>query len=334
MDFGICFKGFVDHKRAKALVRQAENAGFTYCWFYDSHILWRESYPAMAMCMEHTTNMRFGPCVTNPNTRDWSQAASLFGSLAKQSDGRFDIGLGRGDSAVRVMGRKPASLDRLEEFTRVVKALIRGEAVQYGETPEPVQFPWSTGYELPVWVAAYGPKALASAGRVGDGLILQIAEPGIVKWLADEAKAAGVAAGRDMSNYKVMAAAPAYTGPVDAALERVKWFPAMVGNHVADIVDKYGTDSGKVPVALTEYIKNRKGYDYSKHGQSDNPYLDFITEDVVKSFCVLGTPEEHIAKLRDLEAAGVTQFNIYLDSGDEEKIIADYAEKVIPAFRA
>ena len=130
MDFGICFKGFVDHKRAKALVRQAENAGFTYCWFYDSHILWRESYPAMAMCMEHTTNMRFGPCVTNPNTRDWSQAASLFGSLAKQSDGRFDIGLGRGDSAVRVMGRKPASLDKLEEFTRVVKALIRGEAVQ------------------------------------------------------------------------------------------------------------------------------------------------------------------------------------------------------------
>lgn len=333
MDFGICFKGFVDHKRAKALVRQAENAGFTYCWFYDSHILWRESYPAMAMLMEHTTHMRFGPCVTNPNTRDWSQAASLFGSLAKQSDGRFDIGLGRGDSAVRVMGRKPASLEKLEEFARVVKALIRGEAVQYGETPEPIQFPWSVGYELPIWVAAYGPKALSSAGRVGDGLILQIAEPGIVKWLADEAKAAGAAAGRDMSGYKVMAAAPAYTGPIDVALEKVKWFPAMVGNHVADIVDKYGADSGKVPLALTEYIKNRKGYDYSKHGQSDNPYLDFITEDVVKSFCVLGTPEQHIAKLRDLEAAGVTQFNIYLDSGDEEKIIADYAERVIPAFR-
>lgn len=106
MEFGICFKGEMEPNRMRAVVRQAENAGFTYCWFYDSHILWRESFIPMAMCMEHTTTMRFGPCVTNPNTRDWSHAASLFGSLAKQSNGRFDIGLGRGDSAVRVMGKK------------------------------------------------------------------------------------------------------------------------------------------------------------------------------------------------------------------------------------
>lgn len=332
MEFGICFKGFVEPARARALVRQAENAGFSYCWFYDSHILWRESFVAMAMCMEHTTKMRFGPCVTNPNTREWSHAASLFGSLAKQSGGRFDIGLGRGDSAVRVMGRKPASLARVEEFADVVKRLVRGESVHYGDVPAPVQFPWADGYELPVWIAAYGPQALSTAGRVGDGLILQIGEPGIVKWLADEAKKAGAAAGRDMSGYRVMAAAPAHTGPMDEALEKTRWFPAMVGNHVADIVEKYGSDTDRVPASLTAYIEGRRGYDYSKHGQSDNPYLDFITEDVVKGFCVLGTPDRHIAKIRELEAAGVTQFNIYLDSGDEEKIIADYAETVIPAF--
>ena len=333
MEFGICFKGFVEPDRARALVRQAENAGFTYCWFYDSHILWRESFVAMAMCMEHTKKMRFGPLVTNPNSREWSVAASLFGSLAKQSNGRFDIGLGRGDSAVRVMGKKPSTIKRMEEFTHVVKSLIRGEEVQYGECPEPVKFPWANGYELPVWIGAYGPKALASAGKVGDGVVLQIAEPKIIKWLADQAKAGGEAEGRDMSNYHVMAAAPAHTGPIEGGLEKTKWFPAMVGNHVADIVEKYGTDGDHVPTSLTDYIKNRKGYDYSKHGQSDNPYLDFITEDIVKSFCVLGTPDEHIAKIRDLADAGTTQFNIYLDSGDEEKIIADYGEKIIPAFR-
>ena len=333
MEFAICFKGFVEPNRARALVRQAENAGFAYCWFYDSHILWRESYAAMAMCMEHTTKMRFGPCVTNPNTREWSHAASLFGSLAKQSGGRFDIGLGRGDSAVRGMGRKPAPLARLEEFAHVVKALVRGEAVQYGETPEPVQFPWADGYELPVWVAAYGPKALSSAGRVGDGLILQIAEPSIVKWLADEAKKAGTEAGRDMSNYRVMSAAPAHTGPMDEALEKTRWFPAMVGNHVADIVEKYGADTDRVPASLTSYIENRRGYDYSKHGQSDNPYLDFITDDIVQSFCVLFSNEKHVEKIGAMQSAGATRFNIHLDSGDEEKVIADYAEKVIPAFR-
>ena len=332
MEFGICFKGSMEHNRLKNIVRQAEIAGFKYCWFYDSHILWRESFVSMAMCIEHTSTMRFGPCVTNPNTRDWSLAASLFGSLVKQSNGRFDIGVGRGDSAVRVMGKKPAKLAKLEEFVDVIKSLIRGDEAHYGECPEPVKFPWSKGYELPIWVAAYGPKALSTAGRVGDGLILQIAEPQIVKWLTEQAINAGNEAGRDMSKYRVMVAAPAYTGPLDYTLEKVKWFPAMVGNHVADIVKKYGSDTDEVPKSLTSYIKDRKGYDYSKHGESDNPFLDFITNDVVESFCVLGEPEDHVSKLKILKECGATQFNIYLDNGDEEKIIADYGEKIIPEF--
>ena len=333
MEFGICFKGFVSPDRARYLVRQAEAGGFEYCWFYDSHILWRESFVAMAMCIEHTTTMRFGPCATNPNTRDWSLAASLFASLALQSNGRFDIGVGRGDSAVRVMGRKPANLSRVAEFTQKIKAMVRGDEAMYGECPEPVKFPWATGYELPVWIAAYGPKALRMAGEVGDGLILQIAEPSLCKWLAEHAIEAGRNAGRDMSAFRVMSAAPAYTGPLQNAIERTKWFPAMVGNHVADIVERYGADSEQVPKSLTAYIDKRRGYDYSKHGQSDNPYLDFITDDIVESFCVLGSVDAHIAKLRQLEDVGVTQFNIYLDSGDEEKIIADYASEIIPAFR-
>ncbi|MEM9229241.1 MAG: TIGR03842 family LLM class F420-dependent oxidoreductase [Pseudomonadota bacterium] len=332
MEFGITFKGFMEPDRARKLVKQAEDAGFTYCWFYDSHILWRESYPAMAMCMEHTKNMRFGPCVTNPNTREWSAAASLFGSLAFQSGGRFDIGVGRGDSAVRVMGRKPSTLARMDEFIEVVKGLVRGEERHYGEVPNPIQFPWAVGYELPVWVAAYGPKALNSAGRMGDGLILQIAEPSICKWLIGQAMAAGKEAGRDMSNYRVMSAAPAFFGDMETCREATRWFPAMVGNHVADIVEKYGTDREDIPASLTEYVKDRKGYDYSKHGQSDNPYLDFISDDIIDRFSVLGTPENHIAKLNELQSVGVTQFNIYLDNGDEEDIIAEYGNTIIPKF--
>ena len=332
MEFGITFKGFVEPERARKLVAQAEEAGFTYCWFYDSHILWRESFPAMAMCMEHTKNMRFGPCVTNPNTREWSAAASLFGSLAHQSGGRFDIGVGRGDSAVRVMGRKPALLKKMDEFIDVVKGLVRGDECHYGDVPNPIKFPWATAYELPVWVAAYGPKALDSAGRKGDGLILQIAEPAICKWLGDQAIAAGKANGRDMSDYRIMSAAPAYFGDIEACREATRWFPAMVGNHVADIVEKYGTDREDIPKSLTAYIEDRKGYDYSKHGQSDNAYLDFITDDIIEGFAVLGTPDDHIAKLKKLESVGVTQFNIYLDNGDEENIISEYGKTVIPAM--
>jgi probable F420-dependent oxidoreductase len=282
--------------------------------------------------MEHTRDMHFGPLVTNPDVRDWSVAGSLFASLNKQSNGRFEIAVGRGDSSRRVMGKKPAPLSRVTEFVQKMKAMVRGEEVTYPECPEPVKFPWAVGHEMPAWIGAYGPLALKAAGEAADGVVLQIAEPSLCKWFTDQCIEAGNAAGRDMSKFRSMAAAPAFFGPMDKAIEATKWFPAMVGNHVADIVEKYGSDSGIVPKSLTSYIERRRGYDYSKHGQSDNPYLDFITPDIVESFCVLGEPEQHIAKIRELEAAGVTQFNIYLDSGEEEEIIARYGREVIPAF--
>ncbi len=332
MDFGICFKGNVSPERARYLVRQAETGGFSYCWFYDSHILWRDCYAAIALCMEHTKTMRFGPCVTNPDVRDWSVAASMFAGLALQSGGRFDIGVGRGDSSLRVMGKKPASLARVAEFTEKVKAMVRGEQVTYAACAEPVRFTWSAGHDLPVWIAAYGPKALATAGKHGDGVILQIAEPTLVAWFVEQCRRAGEAAGRDMSDFRVMSAAPAYFGSSDECIAATRWFPAMVGNHIADIVERYGADTTEVPKSLTAYIEKRRGYDYKKHGRSDNPYLDFITPDIVTSFCVLGNPADHIAKLKALEKTGVTQFNIYLDNGKEEEIIANYAEAVIPAF--
>jgi probable F420-dependent oxidoreductase len=316
MEFGITFKGFVEAERARYLVRMAEVAGFKYCWFYDSHILWRDCYAAIAMCMEHTTTMRFGPLVTNPDVRDWSVAASMFGSLSKQSGGRFDLGVGRGDSSRRVMGFKPATLARVAEFIHKTKAMVRG----------------AVGHDMPSWIAAYGPLALKTAGEHADGVVLQIAEPGLCQWFTDQCIAAGKAKGRDMAGFRSMAAAPAYFGDRKKAVEATRWFPAMVGNHVADIVEKYGKDTDLVPASLTSYVEKRRGYDYSKHGQSDNPYLDFITPDVVESFCVLGEPDEHVAKIRQLAKGGVTQFNIYLDSGEEEEIIAGYGRHVIPAF--
>jgi len=334
MEFGICFKGFVGPERARSLVRQAEKGGFTYCWFYDSHILWRDCYAAIAMCIEHTNTMRFGPCVTNPGVRDWSVAASMFASLALQSEGRIDIGVGRGDSSMRVMGKKPATLAEVASFTHSVKAMAKGEEVSYQGCPAPVQFRWSGGYDLPFWIAAYGPKALATAGEHGDGVILQIAEPSLIAWFKAQCDKAAEKSGKDTSAFRVMAAAPAYFGSVEECVAATRWFPAMVGNHVADIVEKYGSDSDQVPSSLTDYIEKRRGYDYSKHGESDNEYLDFISAEIVESFCVLGTPNDHIAKLKALEAAGVTQFNIYLDSGDEENIIATYASTIIPAVNS
>jgi probable F420-dependent oxidoreductase len=331
MDFAITFKGDISPRRTVALCRQAEVAGFKYGWFFDSHVLWRDCYVTMAMCMEHTEKMRFGPLVTNPGVRDWSVAASMYATLAIQSGGRFDMGVGRGDSSRRVLGKRPHTIENMVEFSDKLRALIRGEKVTYDEIE--TQLPWAVGYEMPVWIAAYGPKALAGAGQSGDGLVIQLAEPQLVKWFSDQAIAAGKAAGRDMSNYQIMSAAPVWVGDMDKGRTQTRWFPGMVGNHVADIVEKYGKDNPDIPSSLTAYIEGRKGYDYKEHADKDAHHLSFITNDIIDGFAILGPVEEHVRKLKELEAVGVTQFNIYLMCGEEERILAEYAEHVLPHFK-
>jgi probable F420-dependent oxidoreductase len=334
MEFGITFKGDIDPKRTVALCKQAEQAGFDYAWFFDSHVLWRECYVTMAMCMEHTDKLRFGPCVTNPGVREWSVAASLFGTLALQSGGRFDMGLGRGDSSRRVLGKKPLNVETMVEFSNAVKAMIRGEEVHYDEESKPVQFPWAVGYEMPVWIAAYGPKALAAAGASADGLIIQLGDPWLVKWFSDQALNAGKAAGKDMMGYKIMSAAPVWVGDLKKGREQTRWFPAMVGNHVADIVEKYGNDGGTgIPQRLTDYVEGRKGYDYRHHADKDADHLDFIKDDIIDSFSILGPAEAHVEKIRALKDAGATQFNVYLMCGEEERQLEEYAKNVLPKFK-
>ncbi|HLY29277.1 MAG TPA: TIGR03842 family LLM class F420-dependent oxidoreductase [Aggregatilineales bacterium] len=329
LEFGITFKGDIDPKRTIALCKQAEIAGFKYAWFFDSHVLWQECYTMMALCMSETETLRYGPCVTNPGVRDWTVAASMYATLSRISGNRMDVGIGRGDSSRRVLGHKPMQIEHTVAFADALRSLVAGEKITY--EGQEVQFTWSKT-QLPIWMAAYGPKALAAAGQHADGLIIQLADPWLVKWFTDQAKAAGQQAGRDMSKFKVMSAAPAWVGDIKTARAQTRWFPAMVGNHVADLVEHYGKEGGFVPKRLTEYIEGRKGYDYLHHADKDADHLGFIKDDIIDSFGLLGPAEDHVKKLKELESVGVTQYNIYLMCGEEERQIAEYAEHIIPHF--
>ena len=105
----------------------------------------------------------------------------------------------------------------------------------------------------------------------------------------------------------------------------------MVGNHVADMVKRYGEDSAKVPEVLSDYIKAREGYDYDHHGKADNPSTEFVPDEIVDRFCVLGTVEQHIEKLALLEELGVDHFGIYLMHDNQEATLHAYGESVIPS---
>ena len=329
MQFGFTLKPDHTLERTVALTRQAEAARFDYGWLFDSHVLWREPYVLLTLMAEATTRLRLGTCVTNPATREPSVTASSLAVLNELSGGRMDLGIGRGDSARRVLGKPPTTMATLEEAITVIKALVEGRPIEYEGTE--LQLPWAGAWTLPVWVAGYGPMALAMTGRVADGLILQLADPDLIRWFVDQMREAATAAGRDPSSVSVQAAAAAYIGPRDIGRERTRWFPALVSNHVLDLVNKYPRE--QLPDALTGYITDRTGYDYHHHAEVGSSNASFVGDDVTDRFCLLGGPDEQIAKLRELADAGVDQFNLYLMNGDEESQLEAYGWEVIPAFR-
>src|SRR6186997_3485264 len=194
MQFGFTLKPDHTIERTLALARQAEAAGFDYGWLFDSHVLWREPYVLLTLMAGATTRLRLGTCVTNPATREPSVTASTLAVLDEVSGGRMDLGIGRGDSARRVLGKPPTTMATLEEAIVVIKALVEGRAIEYEGTE--LELPWSGKWTLPVWVAGYGPMALSMAGRVADGLILQLADPDLVRWFVEQVREAAAAAGR------------------------------------------------------------------------------------------------------------------------------------------
>jgi len=332
MDFGVVLQTNPPASRVVELAKMAEGLGFTHAWAFDSHVLWEEPFVIFSRILAETEKMIVGPMVTNPGTRDWTVIASLFATLNEMSGGRTICGIGRGDSAVRYIGDRPRTLDTMVESMAVIKGLVAGDEVVHND--QKVSFPWvGEGSDLPIWGAGYGPKALAAIGANADGFILQLADPQILEWTMAAVRAAASDAGRNPDDIKICVVAPAYVGDdIGHQREQLRWFGGMVGNHVADLVKRYGEDASKVPQALFDYIKAREGYDYAHHGKAGNPSTDFVPDEIVDRFCVLGTAEEHIEKMMQLRDMGVDHFGVYLMHDEKEATLRAYGESVIPAL--
>ncbi|MFI8851049.1 TIGR03842 family LLM class F420-dependent oxidoreductase [Streptomyces sp. 891-h] len=333
MDFGLVLQTDPPGSATVALMRHAERNGFRYGWTFDSPVLWQEPYVIHSRILAETERLVVGPMVTNPGTRSWEVTASTFATLNEMYGNRTVCGIGRGDSAMRVAGRPPTTLARVGEAMRVVRDLAEGrEAVVDGTA---LRLPWVRDGRLPVWMAAYGPKALALAGREADGFILQLADPLLTAWMVGAVREAAARAGRDPGAVTICVAAPAYLcedtpEALAHAREQCRWFGGMVGNHVADLVARYGEHSDAVPAALTSYIKERAGYDYAHHGRAGNPDTAFVPDDIVDRFCLLGPAQAHLARLRELAELGVDQFALYAMHDAKEDVVDGYGTRIIP----
>lgn len=330
MEFGITIKPDITIDRILSLARQAESAGFSYGWIFDSHVIWMEPFPLLTLMAANTKKMRLGTCVTNPAVRDVTVASSLFATLNVASHGRMQLGIGRGDSSRRVLGKKPTTLETLEEFVKAFRELNAGRKIDHEGVS--ARFPWANSGVPPVWVAGYGPKALRTAGRIADGVILQFADPDLIAWCLGFVREGAREAGRDPSKIEVMSAAPVWASEdLKVARDRVRWFPALVSNHVLDLISKYKPE--ELPESLVSYVRDRGKYDYLHHCEVGSDNASFVTDEIVDRFCLVGPVQEHRKKLEKLRSIGVTQFNIYLMCGEEEKTLDVYGRDVLPHYR-
>jgi probable F420-dependent oxidoreductase len=333
LSFGVTVLPDPPYTRLIELIQLAEEQGFEYAWTYDSHVLWQESFEVLPLAADRTSKIKLGHMVTNPATREPTVLASAYATLHDISNGRMIMGIGRGDSSVRYIGQPPVRVAEFERRLEMIKPFMNGEEVTWNERQ--LQLKWVRP-ELPqieMHVAGYGPKALAVAGRRGDGVIIQLADPDIIQWIMATARKAAEEAGRDPAALKCIVSAPSHiSDDLADAREQVRWFPAMVGNHVKDLIDRYGADGSVIPQALTDYMEARKFYDYDDHSRVGAAHGEFVTDEICDRFCVLGNAEQAMAKLRELESIGVDQFNIYLMTHGQEETLKAYGSNIIPQF--
>jgi probable F420-dependent oxidoreductase len=249
------------------------------------------------------------------------------------TNGRMVMGIGRGDSSRRVVGLKPVKVAEFEAALRMIKDLMNGRSVQWNGKDLKLEWVREELPDIPMYVAGYGPRALGVAGRVGDGVIIQLADPQIIQWIMDTARKAAEEDGRDPDALECIVCAPSHiSDDIADAREQVRWFPAMVSNHVMDLIERYGENSDAIPAALTDFVKARKFYDYKEHSRVGAKHGEFVTDEICDRFCVLGTADQAAAKLRELESIGVDQFNIYLMTKGQQETLDAYGKQIIPQF--
>jgi probable F420-dependent oxidoreductase len=331
--FGVTVLPDPPYARLLELLALAEQSGFEYGWTYDSHVLWQETLPLLAIAARETSRIKLGHFVTNPATREPTVLASAYATLQDVSDGRIVMGVGRGDSAVRYIGSRPMRVAEFERACGMVRDFMNGREVEWNERQLQLKWVRSELPEIPLWVAGYGPKVLGVAGRVADGVIIQLADPEIIQWTMATARRAAEEAGRDPALLKCIVGAPSHiSSDIADARDQVRWFPAMVSNHVLDLIDRYGADGSTVPKALTDYVQARRFYDYDEHSRVGASHGEFVSDEICDRFCVLGDVEQATRKLKELEAVGVDQFNVYLMTHGQEATLRAYGEEIIPRF--
>ena len=336
------------------VVRHAENLGYDFCWFTDSQLLRSNPWAMMAIAAQQTQRIRLGTGLAIPGLRLAPVAANGIATINRLAPGRTFMGIGTGNTAMRTMGQKPMALKPFAEYIRVVRALIRGDEVDY--TLDGVTHPiriqnHELGYvdvehTIPIHIGGFGPRAQALAGELGDGLITGIPRGGSIPGALANVRRGAAAAGRSLDGFHTAALVNLLMLQPGETLEServVAECGSAIMANVHFLVDWVREAPGREPPDYVlpiweEYLDFHAKRDAARAHQqlhaSHYSYLDpdearFITPEVIRSFCIAGHPDEIVEQLRALEAQGLDAISFITPLDQQNRIIEDFARNVM-----
>lgn len=302
------------------LAKVSEEVGFSHIWVGDSHLIWREAYINMAAMMLNTSKVKLGTGVTNPLTRHPSVLASGYATLEEYAPGRMIVGIGLGDSSVETMGMKPSTLANFEKSLQQMRELLAGKEAELPTGKIHLLHPCNG--QVPIYIAASGPKMLELSGRIADGIIVLVGVADDYIAHAIEKIAAGAkAAGRKLEDLNLVLWVPCAVSETAHAKDAVKAHVARVVAHPLP----YVLDPNEQKV-LEEI---RKTYDYYHHMDQQANHAEVIPDWLVDKFAIAGTVAQCKAQIERIKKTGIQQIAIIPYSppgGSREETIRGFAK--------
>ena len=351
MDTGFVFMSSV---QAADDVRYAEDHGFTHAWLYDSQMLCADVYTILGLAASKTSKIKLGPGVTHPSSRIAPLTACSIATINRLAPGRTILGIGTGNTARRTLGMPAAHLSVMREHIEICKGLLRGDEVNYseGDRHRKVKFlNQDAGFinikdEIPVYVAASGPKTAQLAGEIADGMIMFGAvHPGVIGYLMDNMRIGAERAGRDPNNIHVLSMTAFYL--TNAAMDSEEVLRA-VGPMVVSASNLTAlsvlADPASLPEALREKImrfsdayraptgpiETRHLKLYSGYLQNLRPeHVPLLSEDVIRAATLTGTKEQILESIDGMRNAGVHQVAIQ-PILDNRETIDQFSSEIMP----
>ncbi|MFO1189557.1 MAG: LLM class flavin-dependent oxidoreductase [Alphaproteobacteria bacterium] len=290
-----------------------ETLGYDAAWLTDSQLLRREIYVCLAACVLRTTRIKLGTSVTSPVTRHVSVSASAIASLEEMSNGRILIGIGTGNSAVRPMGLKPATLAALEAYVVTLKRMLSAESVPF-ENGRSARLTWLAGpAKTPLYIAATGPKATKAAARVADGVILyQGLTPDAIANGLRLVREGALEAGRDPKSIDVMLwACLGISHDREEARRHVRGRVASVLNF--SNIDLFQGEEREIVSRI------KQAYAYTEHLSPDPRHAALVPDGILDKYALAGTPDEILRRVRMLSAIPEVSQIILLPQATDEQ---------------